>query len=736
MYMRTHSGGRSLISGPFVSIIVPLRNSRDHVIPLLNALASQVYSADRYEIIAIDNGSSDGTYDELSMYKQSMSRPGPDLIIGVEGSISTSYAARNKGITYARGSIFVFTDADCRPQQDWLELLVSPFRDPAIGIVAGGIASGHGASIAECYSRRRRLLDQHYTLSHPYRPYGQTANLAVRRDVCCDIGGFRPFMPSGGDADFCWRAQAQGWKLSFVDAARVTHLHRTTISGLIRQFRRYGWGQKALGALYGLAPPRHSALAASRAYVSAWLDLVVTKLPGDIKRAISTGNCSSAIDRILTLLCRRAMASGWREYVVDADQLEIEPYNSDDSVGPIPRSCRATSRASGEQTEQFGSIMPTKGATSDDMTFFDQQRFGILYLSRGRGRGHAIPDMEIGQYLTSINANIDIEFASYSLGAETFRSNGYDVLDLQMPDEPDPWEALIKYCRLITHTRPNLLVSHEEGQALVVAAAFGIPTIFITDFFLDPSNYWSGTLKYANETIFLGEKGTFTEPPVVNGRVNYVGPGIRHFKGGEAERNQARRELELSNETIVVLCQPGNYDEASVPIYNVLMTAWDALPYPSKKLIWLAGRDYELLSMRLAARADITVLDADWNMQRLFAACDLVITKGNRITVFEASSLGIPSISMSSGINWPDDVAISSVPTNTALQAKQATAEQLARCIIEKIQLGRATEMCPEWSGIERAAIRIAQIAEALSRTVSAVPGGGPGSVSSSGGLT
>jgi UDP-N-acetylglucosamine:LPS N-acetylglucosamine transferase len=137
------------------------------------------------------------------------------------------------------------------------------------------------------------------------------------------------------------------------------------------------------------------------------------------------------------------------------------------------------------------------------------------------------------------------------------------------------------------------------------------------------------------------------------------------------------------------------------------------LPYAAKRLVWLAGNDYENLASRCSERPDITILRVDWRIDRLFAACDLVITKANRTTVFEAASLGIPSISLSTGANWPDEVAISGIRSNVMLNARFITPENLAKHISEGVRSGRRpTNSLPQWSGIEAAAERISRAIE------------------------
>src|ERR1035438_8260313 len=335
--------------------------------------------------------------------------------------------------------------------------------------------------------------------------------------------------------------------------------------------------------------------------------------------------------------------------------------------------------------------------------------FGIAFFSRGRGRGHAVPDMAIARELLQLVPNVDLRFVSYSGGAETFRSCGYEVVDLHMPDEPPLLPMIVQEGRIIRSLQPRLVISHEELAALPASQVFDVPCLFITDFFQDPNPFLTSALQCAREIIFIAERGIFTEPPFMGDRLRYVGPAIRRFDYGRSDRSRARQELGLPPEATVVLCQPGGYEEARVPMADLLVAAWNALPHPSKRLIWLAWRDHESLRARFSGQPDILVLKEDWAIDRLMVASDLVITKGNRTTVCEAASLGVPSISISVGVNWPDDVAIARVRSNSALHARDVDAAALAQLMAERIAGGWTPEgELPWWDGVSGAVRAIA----------------------------
>ena len=94
----------------------------------------QSVPASEYEIVFVDDGSSDETAAIVSRY------PAVRLLkLGVNRGPA---AARNAGLREARGDIILFTDADCAPAADWVEAMRRPFRDPEVAGCKGVYRTG------------------------------------------------------------------------------------------------------------------------------------------------------------------------------------------------------------------------------------------------------------------------------------------------------------------------------------------------------------------------------------------------------------------------------------------------------------------------------------------------------------------------------------------------------------------------------------------------------------------
>jgi UDP-N-acetylglucosamine:LPS N-acetylglucosamine transferase len=317
---------------------------------------------------------------------------------------------------------------------------------------------------------------------------------------------------------------------------------------------------------------------------------------------------------------------------------------------------------------------------------FDPSRVGVLFFSRGRGRGHAIPDIAIVEELSKIRDDLDVRFVSYATGAATLAERGHTVIDIDLPEANPFLETLVIAAKLLAWLRPQLVVSHEEFAALPAAKILDLPTVMITDWFVKPERLIMSALQYSDEILFIDEAGIYEEPAYLKGKIRYVGPVLRDFEYRRADRARAREELDLPPEGPVISVFPGQWsNEERAPLADLLLPAFEALESPDKRLIWLAGDDCDLLRERTRDLPGVIIKEYDWQIDRLMVASDLAITKTNRKTAQELAALGVPSLSVSYGLNPICDLRASRIPTNTALQADQLTSEKLVQVMEELI---------------------------------------------------
>lgn len=208
------------------SVVVPVRNGAACLPACLDALQAQTLTADRYEIIVIDDGSIDGT-------PALARRPGVAC-----DSIAASgpAAARNHGARQAHGEILLFTDADCVPAAEWAETLLAAFADPEVVGAKGAYRTRERGRVPrfvqlEYLSKYRRMAKL------PDIDFIDTYSAAYRRTVFLANDGFDTSFPTASveDQEFSFRLARKGYRLKFVPGAIVYHRHDLTAAAYMRR---------------------------------------------------------------------------------------------------------------------------------------------------------------------------------------------------------------------------------------------------------------------------------------------------------------------------------------------------------------------------------------------------------------------------------------------------------------------------------------------------------------------
>ena len=233
----------------FVSVVIPTYNRKDLLKDCLESLFNQNYPKDMYEIIVVNDGSTDGTEEVLEEYE----KKSPCRFKWFTQQNRGSYAARNLGIENAEGEIICFIDDDCIADRNWIKNLVKCFSDEEVGGVGGKNIAHAPETIVGRYAKKNILLDYQKRLalnSQGYLFHIITSNAAYKRNVLRKIRGFDTNFRSGGDIDLSIRVQLEGFKLKYCPEAVVYFKHRTTIKGLLKQFYGYSKGRIRLHKKY------------------------------------------------------------------------------------------------------------------------------------------------------------------------------------------------------------------------------------------------------------------------------------------------------------------------------------------------------------------------------------------------------------------------------------------------------------------------------------------------------
>jgi glycosyltransferase involved in cell wall biosynthesis len=219
---------------PSVSVIVPVFNGERVVRPLLNSLLHLDYPRDRYEILLVDNGSTDSTVP--------VAREFPVRVLS-EPSVRSSYAARNLGIAEARHEILAFTDADCVVDPRWIAEGVAAIAAEGADMVAGRIefTFTDRPTAGELYDS---LVHMRNDVLVRTRGRAVTANLFVRASLFGALGDF-PRVHSGGDGLWTSRAVMAGHRLVYAPRAVVRHPARP-LDDVLTKAARVGGGYREI----------------------------------------------------------------------------------------------------------------------------------------------------------------------------------------------------------------------------------------------------------------------------------------------------------------------------------------------------------------------------------------------------------------------------------------------------------------------------------------------------------
>ena len=225
-------------AGPLqLTVAIPTYNRADFLRQTLAGIALQVFPPGQFEVLVIDNNSTDHTRAVVAEF--AAAHPAPRHLLETKQGLDY---ARNRAIAEARGEIIVFADDDILVAPDWLTQLVAPFlADPArrIGAVGGEVIPvfPHGlpAWVSEWHAPLAFRADAG-PLAPKDSPMG--ANLAFPKWVFEQLGPFHTALDraagnyfSGGDSEMIRRVRAAGLEVWFAPAAAVQHqmpANRTT----------------------------------------------------------------------------------------------------------------------------------------------------------------------------------------------------------------------------------------------------------------------------------------------------------------------------------------------------------------------------------------------------------------------------------------------------------------------------------------------------------------------------
>ena len=245
-----------------VSVVVCTRNRSAALAGALKALMEIDFDPDRWELLVIDNASTDDTNDVArSVIEAHLGR----ARVIVEQEIGLS-AARNAGISATEADIIAFIDDDAYPEPGWLAGIVRAFEEPSVMCAGGPVEPLIEGELPSWFSGRFLPYLTVWNLGEEpvdlvYNEYPRGANVAYRRLGIERVGNFSVHLGRKGksllsceEIELCLRLERAGFAVRYQPDALVRHLTpvgRITPAWMHARFSAQGRSEAILNWMHG-----------------------------------------------------------------------------------------------------------------------------------------------------------------------------------------------------------------------------------------------------------------------------------------------------------------------------------------------------------------------------------------------------------------------------------------------------------------------------------------------------
>ena len=242
-----------------VSVIIPAYNVDQTIGACLAALLKQTAPRDSYELIVVDDGSTDQT-------RRIAESCGVKVLAQANRGAA---AARNLGAQNACGDLLLFIDADSVPDARWIQAMVAPFADASIA-GASGEKKTRQTNLVARFTQFEYDFKYDRMVAHGSIDFIDSSTAGYRRDVFQSNGAFDTMLMEAEDTDLSYRLAERGCKMVLVRDAIVYHTHPESLFEFLRRKYRYATWRAAIYARY----PRKAA-SDTRTPISQKLQIVI-----------------------------------------------------------------------------------------------------------------------------------------------------------------------------------------------------------------------------------------------------------------------------------------------------------------------------------------------------------------------------------------------------------------------------------------------------------------------------
>lgn len=229
-----------------ISVVIPARNEEQHIGNLLRALEAQTFPGNFFEVIVVDDHSTDRTAEIVKTFQK------VKLISLTENGINSyKKKAIETGIAAAAGEIIVATDADCLPPASWLETIAAFAEKNRAVFIAAPVSITNNTSVLQLFQAMDFMILQAITGAVVYKKQLSMcngANIAYTKKVFDEVNGFSGIdtIASGDDMLLMykiWRQYSSGVHYLKSREAIVNTAPQLTWKEFFQQ--RIRWASKA-----------------------------------------------------------------------------------------------------------------------------------------------------------------------------------------------------------------------------------------------------------------------------------------------------------------------------------------------------------------------------------------------------------------------------------------------------------------------------------------------------------
>ena len=222
-----------------ISVVVPFLNEEDYIEKCIESLLNQTFSKENYEVIFVDNGSTDHSSSIVRRYPQ---------IKLLHEPIKNLHLARNRGIATAQGQILAWTDADCEVSKNWLAEILFELNVSEMKIILGKrlFPANKSLSLKLIEDFENSYTNFVITSGSSSNQYAYSNNMAFKMEL------FKRYGPlssqCSADTEFLQKClnQEKGLKIIYADKIQMTHLEIFCLSHWFEKLKFYSNKNRAL----------------------------------------------------------------------------------------------------------------------------------------------------------------------------------------------------------------------------------------------------------------------------------------------------------------------------------------------------------------------------------------------------------------------------------------------------------------------------------------------------------